>query len=125
MRNKTERFLQQLYMGWFLCLLARGGISTNCKSSGFYALIETVHRGTRGMKRAVAHKGIINPIHKRRHKTTIRNTAENNNTIEVKSWNLTVVWFIFLNCLHFVLCVREKLEKRREIGLYSRQVKRR
>jgi hypothetical protein len=33
------------------------------------------------------------------------------------SWTLTVVWFIFRNGLHFVLCVREKLEKRREIGI--------
>jgi hypothetical protein len=78
------------------------------------------------MKRAVAHEGIINAIHKRRQtRQQYGNTAEHNNIIEVMSWNLTVVWFIFRNCLHFVLCVREKLEKRREIGLYSRQVKRR
>jgi hypothetical protein len=52
------------------------------------------------------------------------NTAEKNNIIEEVSWNLTVVWFVCQNCLYFVRCVREKLEKRREIGLYSSKVKR-
>jgi hypothetical protein len=68
-------------------------------------------------ERVAAHKGVINVIYRRQTRQQYVDTAERNNTIEVMSLNLTVVWFIFRKCLHFVLCVREKLEKRREIGI--------
>lgn len=96
---------------------------TNCKSIWF--CINTVFRSIQGTKRMCRSQGHEHKSQTKTDKTTRGKQCRESSIIKEVRCDLTVVWFIFRNCYTLCpLCTKKKLEKRREIELYSSKVKR-
>jgi len=97
---------------------------TNCKSTWF--CINTILRIVQGTKGICRSQGKEHNSQTKTDKTTRGKQCRESDIIKEVRCDLTVVWFIFRNC--YTLCPlckkKKKLEKRREIELYSSKVKR-
>ena len=95
---------------------------TNYKSTWF--CINTILRNVQGTKGICRSQGKEHNSQTKTDKTTRGKQCGESNIIKEVSCDLTVVWFIFRYCYTLCPLCKKKLEKRREIELYSSKVKR-